>query len=243
MRDLAQKAGRKGVDVLCFPELVTTGYSLGQKWIDVAELIPGPTTEKLGRIASDLGSYLIAGMSERDSQSGRVFDSAVLIDRGGEVAGVYRKVHLWDEERRFFTPGNEFKVFSTDVGAVGIGICYDLEFPETSRILALGGAEMIFFPAAEMRPFENHVDNFLRSRAAENGVFVCMSNMIGREAQTVFFGHSQIVSPDCRVMARARGSPGLATARLDLRSIARERRRLPYLQQRMPAAYGALQSV
>ena len=242
MRDLAQKAGRKRVDVLCFPELVTTGYSLGQKWIDLAEPIPGPTTEKLGQIASDLGSYLIAGMSERDPQSDRVFDSAVLIDRGGEVAGVYRKVHLWDEERRYFTPGNEFKVFSTDVGAIGIGICYDLEFPETSRILALGGAEMIFFPAAEMRPFENHVDNFLRSRAAENGVFVCMSNMIGREGKTVFFGHSQIVSPDCRVMTRAKGSPSLTTARLDLESITRERKRLPYLQQRMPAGYGALQS-
>lgn len=181
-------------------------------------------------------------MSERDSQSDRIFDSAVLIDRGGEIAGVYRKVHLWDEERRYFTPGNEFKVFSSDVGAIGIGICYDLEFPETSRILALGGAEMIFFPAAEMRPFENHVDPFLRSRAAENGVFVCMSNMIGREDQTVFFGHSQIVSPDCRVMTRAKGLPSFTTARLDLESIARERKRLPYLQQRMPTVYGALQS-
>jgi predicted amidohydrolase len=241
MRDLAQKARRKGLDVLCFPELVTTGYSLGQRWVDLAEPIPGPTTEKLGQIAGDLRSYLIVGMSERDSHSDRIFNSAVLIDRGGEVAGIYRKVHLWNEERRYFTPGNEFKVFSTDFGAVGIGICYDLEFPETSRILALGGAKILFFPAAEMRPFENQVETYLRSRAAENGVFVCMSNRIGREERTVFFGRSQIVSPTSRVMARAKGSPGLATARLHLETIANERKKLPYLQQRMPVVYGALQ--
>lgn len=242
MNDLARRISRKEVDVLCYPELVTTGYSLGQKWVELAETVPGPTTDKLGQVAREFGFHLIAGISERDPESGRIFNSAVLINSEGEVAGAHRKVHLWDEERRYFTPGNEFKVFKTKVGTLGIGICYDLEFPETSRILALCGAEILFFPSAEMRPYENHVDTCVRSRATENTVFVCFSNTIGREGQTVFFGHSQIVSPACRVLAKAKASESYVIARLDLDSIQKQRTTSPYLQQRAPSAYGALQS-
>ena len=150
MNDLARRISRKEVDVRCYPELVTTGYSLGQKWVELAETVPGPTTDKLGQVAREFGFHLIAGISERDPESGRIFNSAVLINSEGEVAGAHRKVHLWDEERRYFTPRNEFKVFKTKVGTLGIGICYDLEFSETSRILALCGAEILFFPSAEM---------------------------------------------------------------------------------------------
>jgi predicted amidohydrolase len=238
IEDRARSAWKREVDVLCFPELATTGYSLREKWVDLAEPIPGPTTERLGRMAREFGLYLIAGLSERASN--RIFNSAVLMSRQGDLAGVYRKVHLWDAERRYFTAGRRFPIFRTEIGAVGIGICYDLEFPESARIMAISGAQIIFFPSAEMRPFEKKVDIYVQSRAAENRVFVCLSNRVGREGQTVFFGHSQIVSPAPHILAQARTSEKLAVARINLADISKEKERLPYLEQRVPTAYGRL---
>jgi len=234
---LARKIGKKEADIVCFPELVTTGYSLYARWRDLAEPIPGPSTEQLSRISREFGFYLIAGMPERDAASGNIFNSAVLLSPEGEVEGVYRKVHLWDKERIHFSPGKEFPVFRTQFGIIGVGICYDLEFPESSRAMALKGAELLFFPSAEMKPMERHVDIYLRSRAAENCVFAAFSNRIGREGKTVFFGRSQIVSPTCRTLARITGSEGFAVATINLLSLAKERRFLPYLEQRVPSAY------
>lgn len=237
---LAQIVSKREADIVCFPELATTGYSLNEKWPDFAEPIPGATTDKLSQIANEFGLYLIAGMPERDSQSARIFDSAVLIDPAGVVLGVYRKVHLWNLERTYFTPGGEFPVFRTRIGTFGIGICYDLEFPEPARIMALNGAELIFFCSAQMKPFERQVSVYVQSRATENGVFVCFSNRIGHEGQTVFFGRSQIVSPGCRILARARASETFVAMRINLTDISRERERLPYLEHRVPSAYGLL---
>jgi predicted amidohydrolase len=242
MESLAQRLRRKEVDIVCFPELVTTGYTLHEKWVDLAEPAPGPSTETLGRIAREFGFYLITGMPERDTQSNRIFNSAVLMTPQGDLAGVYRKVHLWNEERKYFTPGDRFPVFETKIGRIGVGICYDLEFPESTRIMALNGAQIVFFPAADMRPFERHIDVYVRSRAAENGVFVAFSNRIGREEGSVFFGRSQVVSPACHVLARANQSQPFAVARIEPSEILKERQKLPYLQQRVPAAYSALSS-
>jgi predicted amidohydrolase len=240
MEKMANAVRKREVDIVCFPELVTCGYSLFEKWIDVAETIPGPTTTKLGRIANELGLYLIAGMSERDQASNRIYNSAVLIGPHGDLVGVYRKVHLWDMERKYFTPGDQFPVFNTRIGTIGMAICYDLEFPESSRIMAIKGAQILFFPSAEMRPFEKQVDIYLQSRASENGVFVVFSNRVGREGKTVFFGRSQIVSPACRVLARVAQTQQVAVASIRLTDISRERKRLPYIKQRVPKVYAAL---
>ncbi len=240
IQSLAQRLRHREVDIVCFPELVTTGYTLHEKWVDLAEPVPGPTTETLGRIAREFGFYLIAGMPERDPQSDRIFNSAVLMTPEGDLAGVYRKVHLWNEEREYFAPGDRFQVFETKIGRIGVGICYDLEFPESARIMAMGGAQIVFFPAADMKPFERHIDVYVQSRAAENGVFVVFSNRIGHEEGSVFFGRSQVVSPACRVLARTNQSQPFAVARIERSEILKERGRLPYLQQRVPAAYSAL---
>lgn len=242
IRDLSEKIAKQEADIVCFPELVTTGYSLYEKWLEVAEPVPGPMTDKLGSMAREFGFYLIAGMPERTPESKGIFNSAVLISPQGEVTGVYRKVHLWNKERIYFTPGNEFPLFRTKIGLIGIGICFDLEFPETSRIMAMSGAEMIFFPSADMKPFQRYVDVYVPSRAAENGVFVAFSNLVGHEGKTVFFGGSQIVSPDCRVLAHATATKAFAVAQIDLASLSKVRERLPYLKQRRPAVYSVLQS-
>jgi len=238
---LAARAAKREAVITCFPELAITGYALNVKWRKYSEPIPGPTANRLAHIAQEFGFYLICGMAERDSKSKRIFDSAVLLNPSGDFVGVYRKVHLWDTERRYFTPGIRFPVFKTKLGTIGIGICYDLEFPEPARAMALQGAEIIFFASAQPSPMGNQVDTYIRSRAGENCVFVAHSNRVGREGRLVFFGQSQIVSPLCRTLARKEKGPGLAVAQLDLRSIYELReRKLPYLHQRIPRAYAAL---
>jgi predicted amidohydrolase len=242
MSRLAKRAGKMEVDLIVFPELVTTGYSLNEKWVDLAEEIPGPTTERLGKIAVEFGFSLIAGMAERDSVSNRVFNSAVILSPQGDVIGAYRKIHLWATERTYFTPGQEFRVFQTNIGPIGVGICYDLEFPETARVMAIQGAQTLIFPAADMHPFSKQIETFLRSRAAENGVFVAFSNRYGREGDTFFFGRSQIVSPTCKVLAKTEPSKEMVSVKLDFDILSKERQSLPYLEQRMPSTYGLLQS-
>jgi predicted amidohydrolase len=238
---LAEQAARSEPDILSFPELATTGYSLNARWRKFSETIPGRTTERLSRIAMEFGLYLVCGLPEPDSRSGRIFNSAVLIGPDGSEVGTYRKVHLWEQERRYFTPGKRFRVFKTKVGQIGLGVCYDLEFPESARALALQGAEIIIYSSAQPHPFEAHVDAYLQSRAAENCLYVCHSNRTGREGKTLFFGQSQIVSPDCKVLRKMNREQGYSTARLDLGLTRRLRRRkLPYLKQRVPDAYRPL---
>jgi predicted amidohydrolase len=238
---LAARTAKREADITCFPELATTGYALNVKWRKYSETIPGPTANRLAHMAEEFGLYVICGMAERDSRSKRIFDSAVLINPSGDFVGVYRKVHLWDIERKYFTPGSQFPVFKTKVGRIGIGICYDLEFPEPARAMALQGAEIIFFASAQPSPMGNQVDTYVRSRAGENCLFVAHSNRIGREGRLVFFGQSQIVSPLCRALARKEKGPGFAFAQVDIRSMYRLReKKLPYLEQRIPRAYTAL---
>ena len=231
-REISKK---KQANVVCFPELATTGYSLGPKWIKLADEIPGKTTDRLASIASENGCYIICGIDEKDKK--KIYDSAVLIDRSGKIVGTYRKVHLWDKEKEFFTPGKEFPVFQTEIGRVGIGICYDVEFPEPARNMAKRGAQIVFFPSAEMRPMENHVETYVKSRSAENCMYVAFSNRIGREGKTLFFGRSQIASPACRVLAKAGYNDKFVSARIDTSFLETEKALLPYLRDLAPQAY------
>ena len=238
---LAARIGRQGADIVCFPELATTGYSLNARWRRYAETVPGPTSNRLASLANEFGFYLICGIVERDAKSKRIFDSAILLSPAGDLVGVYKKVHLWSNERKYFTPGGQFPVFETKVGRIGMGVCYDLEFPEPARALALQGAEIIFYSSAQPSYFRRHVDTYLRSRAAENCVFVAHSNRTGREGRLTFFGQSQILSPSLRTLARKENGTGFAMTNLNLRSIYRLRtKKLPYLKQRMPGTYRVL---
>ena len=236
---LTSRASRLEADIVCFPELATTGYLLGRAWWKHAETIPGPSADELGRIAQEYGIYLISGFDERDGN--RIHDSSLLIAPNGDVDGVYRKVHLWDKERNHFTPGKSFPVFNTRLGKVGLGICYDLEFPEPARIMALGGAEIIFYSSAQMKPMQRMIDAYVHSRAGENAFFVCHSNRIGREGNLVYFGQSQIIHPTCRTLARMRETEGILLTRLEMGDIGRLRKtKLPYLRQRIPGLYSGL---
>lgn len=237
MADVLDCAGRERPDVILLTETFLSRGVPGKPH-EVAQPIPGPATEVLAAKARQYKSYIIMGLLESDG--GRTYNTAVLIDREGRLAGKYRKTHLpLAEVEDGITPGSDYPVFDTDFGRIGILICWDFVFPETARILRLKGAEILFLPIAG-DPAPRHWDTITRARAIDNGMFLVtsISQAVG----------SRIVDPDGDVLAES--TEGLATADLDL---ARESRvwwlsvgpadgeaKSLFIQERRPDTYGAL---
>lgn len=159
---LAQKEVAGGTDVILLPEGVTL-VGTGKVYADVAETIPGPTTGRLAALARDKRAYVVAGLIERDGRA--IYNTAVLLDRTGRVAGKYRKVYIPREELEGgITPGSSYPVFQTDFGTVGLMICWDVQYADPARALAMQGAELLLMPIwggtmelAQARAIENHV--------------------------------------------------------------------------------------
>ena len=196
----ADEAGRMGCDIVCLGEGVNLVGVRGAAYPDIAEPIPGPTTERLGETARKWNMYIAAALGERDGHV--VYNTAVLIDRQGKVAGKYRKVQLPREEiESGVTPGSSFPVFDTDFGRIGIMICWDNQYVEPARALAVQGAEIIFLPIWG----GNAV--LTRARAIENQVYVVSSGYdIG----------STIYDTWGNLLAEAKERPGAAYADIDL---------------------------
>ena len=204
MEKVLDEAGREKPDAILLTEFFPENGVKGTVH-DRSEPIPGPVTEALARKAREYNTYIIAGMLELDG--GKTYDTAVLIDRQGRIAGKYRKTHLPLAEVEYGeTPGSDYPVFDTDFGRIGILICWDFVFPETFRIMRLEGAEIVFLPMAG-DPGARHYDTITRARALDNGVYLvsAVSNGVA----------SRIVNPDGEVIAET--TDGLATAELDLR--------------------------
>ena len=156
------QAGSSGVDIVCLPEGITL-VGNGQSYLEASESVPGPTTKFLGELSKQYHMYIVAGILEKEGPI--LYNTAVLIDRNGQLAGKYRKVSLPKEEiAGGITPGVDFPVFETDFGKMGMMICWDVFFPEPARALALKGAEIIFMPIwggdltlSKARAIENQV--------------------------------------------------------------------------------------
>jgi predicted amidohydrolase len=203
------KAGKLGLDIVCLGEVITlvgTGCSVK----DCAESIPGPATRKLGDAAKKSKIWVVAGLTERDGDT--VYNTAVLLDRQGQLVGKYRKVHLPREEwKKGITPGDSYPVFQTDFGTIAIQICYDWFFPEPESIFALKGAEIIFAPTwGNTLPDEDgRVDgeSVFRVRARDNGVYMVPST---------YDGDSLIIDPMGRILASSKGKSGVFWTEIDL---------------------------
>ena len=169
-------AANKNADIVCLPEGITL-IGTDKSYIEVSETVPGPTTDFLGKIAKENNMYIIAGILERDGHA--VYNTAILLDRGGKLAGKYRKVALPREEiEGGVTPGSSIPVFDTDFGRIGIMICWDVFFPEVARMLAVQGADVIFLPIwggnltlAKARAIENQVYLVSSTYDMKTGVF------------------------------------------------------------------------
>jgi N-carbamoylputrescine amidase len=227
--DLVESAAARGARLIVLPELCNSGYVFEsrEEAFALAEEIPGgPTCGAWMEIARAHGLHLVAGIAERDSSS--LYNAAVVIGPSGHV-GTFRKVHLWNEENLFFEPGNlGFPVFRTPLGRIGALICYDGWFPESYRLCALQGADIVCVPTnwvpipgqAEGR---DAMANILCMAAAHaNSVFVAAADRVGVERGQPFIGHSVIVSctgwpiggpasPDCEETIHAEAN--LADAR------------------------------
>jgi predicted amidohydrolase len=171
-----QKTTEYQADIACLPEAVTL-VGTGKTYVEVSEPVPGPSTEFLGSVAREHNIYIVAGLLERDGPV--VYNTAVLIDREGKLAGRYRKVALPREEiEGGVMPGNSYPVFDTDFGRIGMMICWDLQFPEVAKQLAIQGAEVIFMPIwggnltlASARAIENQIWLVSSSYNMKTGVF------------------------------------------------------------------------
>lgn len=186
-------------DVILLPEGITV-VGTTKTYVEVGESIPGPTTKTLGQVAKARNSYIVAGIYEREGAT--IYNTAVLIDRQGNVAGKYRKVYLPREEvERGLTPGLHFPVFQTDFGKVGLMICYDVFFAEPARALANQGADMI------LMPIWGGDETLAKARAIENGVFLIASG----------YDHpTYIMDPFGERLSQAREEGTAAVATVDL---------------------------
>ena len=194
------------LDLIVLPEFFATGYQFVSKdeAAELSEQIPeGHTTKFLSELSHQKGLYIVAGLPEKDGD--RFFNSAVFIGPDGFI-GVYRKTHLFFEEKLFFSPGDTgFKVWDTEIGRIGIMICFDWFFPESMRALALMGADIIAHPSNLVLPYCPYA---IPVRCLENRTYAITANRIGeenrKEGQSLrFIGQSLIVSPEGKVLAKA----------------------------------------
>lgn len=188
-----KKAASSGANIIVFPEMFLTGYVI-DRLSELAETLEGTSIKRLASLAARYQLLTVCGFPEKNKDR-LPYNSACVIDVDGSVLGSYHKTHLFCEEANTFSLGGSVKPFHTSVGEVGVMICYDTEFPEVARLLALDGAELILMLGANMFPYEEYHSSFLRARAMENSVFAASANFVGSDNVYEFCGRSAIVSP------------------------------------------------
>ncbi len=219
---LVGAAAVQGATVAVLPELATTGYFVGDRLGALAESIPGPTTDALGKIARRHECYVMAGMIEQGKNC--YYNSAALLAPDGSLHGTYRKVHLFSAEREAFAPGTEPALFDIDGTRVALTICYDLIFPEYIRRLVLEGAQVILNSTDWITNdwqrglgwSGNVVSGLVATRALENTVHVAMADRVGVEEGWKSLGHSCIAAPSGGYLAKVDEGEGIAVAALEL---------------------------
>jgi len=226
------------VDLVVFPELITTGYECGVEFVELAERVPGPTVNLIAQRAGDYSTHILFGMATKERIESILYNSAVLVGPDGEVMGRYNKVHLRGEERLAFRPGFRYNVWETEFGAVGVMLGWDLAFPEVARSLALEGAEILALCANWESPHADEWRTYILSRAYENAVYVAAANRVGEEYSYTFFGDSMVVGPRGKVYGNIdTDEEGYVVARIDLDEVKRCREEFQFFQCRQPMTY------
>jgi N-carbamoylputrescine amidase len=259
-----EEAARAGAKIVCLPELFRTQYFCQREdaaLFDLAEPVPGPSTEALSAVAKNEHVAIITPVFERRA-AGIYHNSAVIIDASGDTVGLYRKMHIPDDpayyEKFYFTPGDlGFRAFDTCAGRVGTLICWDQWSPEAARLIALRGAAVLFYPTAiGWHPHEKEQhgqaqrdawQTVQRGHAITNGVYVAVANRVGHEAPPTggagieFWGRSFLADPFGVVVAEAStGREEVLLGEVDLDRIENVRRNWPFLRDRRIDAYGGI---
>jgi N-carbamoylputrescine amidase len=259
-----ERAAELGARVVCLPELFRSQYFCQREdaaLFDLAEVLPGTSTEALGRVARERKVTVIAPIFERRAP-GLYHNSAAIIDTEGNIAGVYRKMHIPDDpayyEKFYFTPGDlGFRAFDTEVGKIGTLICWDQWYPEGARLTALRGASVLFYPTAiGWHPHEREAYGtaqreawltIQRSHAIANGVYVAAVNRVGHEkpagggAGIDFWGSSFLCDPFGVVIAEgSTDREEVLIGEVDLARVEEVRRNWPFLRDRRIDAYDGI---
>jgi N-carbamoylputrescine amidase len=267
---LVEQAAAQGAKIICTQELFTSQYFCqveDHRFFQLAESIPGPSTEALAPIAKRYGAVIIASLFEKRA-SGLYHNTAAVIEADGSILGIYRKMHIPDDplyyEKFYFTPGDAgFRCWNTSQGKIGVLICWDQWYPEGARLTALQGAEILFYPTAigwhpsEKAEFgEAQHDSWelmQRSHAVANGCYVCAPNRIGTEKiigsngkpvsedGIQFWGQSFVASPNGQVVKRASvDKEEILIVPCDLNQVEFSRTHWPFLRDRRIDAYANL---
>lgn len=225
-------------DLLIFPEMFLTGYSLRDRLWDEAEEIPGPSSSKISKLAVENNMNIVCGMPEKVKNKGRSYNSALLASSDGEIH-VYRKSYLANfgpfEEMRYFKPENNIEVFETPIGKIGVVICYDLFFPELTKSYALQGSEIIVCISASPSTSRKFFEKVLPARAIETTNFIIYSNLVGREDDMMFWGGDEVISPKGFTISKGNYyEEDLLNVKINKDSLQNSRRGRPVLSDTRP---------
>lgn len=227
----AQLAAARGAQLLVCPEMFLTGYNIGLDAVQrLAEANDGPSAMAVVEIAQAHRLAIAYGYPEQ-AEDGAIYNSVQLIDRHGRSLCNYRKTHLFGElDRSMFSAGpDHFPVVELDGWKLGMLICYDIEFPENARRLALEGAELLLVPTANMAPYDFTCQVTVRSRAQENQCYLVYANYCGAEGEIQYCGQSSIIGPDGSLLAMAGRETCQLVADLDRARVVEGREAFPYL--------------
>lgn len=232
--------------LIVFPELMTSGYEGDPAMFqEMAETLPdGESMRVMGELAKKYHVHLVYGFPERDPVLTDVlYNAAVLIDSSGKPLGTYRKVHPFADEKRWCRAGCDFPVFDTEIGKLGIMICWDTGFPEVARCYALRGVDLLIVSTNWEDPYAEDWDLITKARAFDNTLHLVAANRIGDDGKTLsFFGHSKIMDPIGReIAALDQRKEGIISAEIDLSVTQKERARYyTFFRDRRPDVYGEL---
>jgi len=241
-----KKAKQQGADLVIFPELSLTGYTLRDRLYELAETIPGHSTTVLEKLANKTGTYIIFGMPELSEKTqATIYNTAVLIGPQGFI-GKYRKMYLPThsvfEEKRYFRPGYQAAAFETDLGKIGLIICYDIFFPEVSRLTRLQGAQVIICISASPTTRRTFFETLTAARAIENTAFLVYVNLVGIEDGLQFWGGSRLVGPNGKVLAKAKyGEEDLVIGEINYGDIRPIETFVPVLKDIRPEIFSKLE--
>lgn len=244
---MGELAAGKGAQIICFQELFNTHWfprDINEADFILAEDLGGPTLQTMRGLAKEKGVALICPFFERDGD--KYFNTAVVIDREGEILGTYRKVHVpqipfW-EERAYFSPGDKgFPVFDLGLAKIGVQICWDNFFPEGTRVLALQGAQIVFAPTAAAFASQQRWLKVMAGNAIANGLFILRVNRVGSEPKQDFYGMSFCLSPEGDLVDEPTGlQEGILLVEVALEEVSRVRKEWPLLRDRRPEVYTSL---
>jgi len=242
-----KEAAANGADIVCFAELAFTPFypqkPAGNNVLDLAEPVPGSTTDAFAALAKELGVVIILNLFERDGN--KTYDSSPIINIDGKILGTTRMIHITEyecfHEQGYYTPGDTgAPVYDTPFGRIGISICYDRHYPEYMRALALNGAEIVFVPQAGAVGEwpEGLYEAEMRVHAFHNGYFTALCNRVGKEECLTFAGESFVCDPEGKVIARAgEGTEEILYCDVDLEAVKKSHAHKLFLRDRRPGLY------